>query len=452
MILDFLELNVTDGGGKYKIIYENIKSAVARGTIKKGERLPSVREAALQLKVSRTTVENAYTRLCIEGIAESRPNRGYFIIGAGQKESQEENTPILYKSEIRFDFSSRRIDTDLADTDVWRKLLRGVLRNSDVLTSYGDPQGEIELRCALAAYAYKSRGVITSAENIVIGAGVGPLLNILCGILGRKIRVGMENGGFKEAESIFNDYGIKNFLLDSDRNGAVITEIYSKNIDTLFLQPSSLSKISVNGISSRRIDFVNWLKEDGDRIVIEDDYNGELRYTARSLPAFQSKAKEACVYIGSFSKLLLPSVRIAYMVLPARIAEQFNKRKEYYNQTCGKTEQLALAEYITNGNMEKQLRRLRRMYYGKSRLLCRELEIGIPVYKEAVLYESSLTVELKTTLKVESEEICKAAFKSGIKIMPSAEKGAVRFCFAGIAENSIPTAVNTFKKVLENFY
>lgn len=448
MILDFAGLDTENNGGKYKKIYVDIKSAVARGAIKKGERLPSVREAAAALKVSRTTIENAYTRLCIEGIAESRPNRGYFIIGAEKSKSKEESLPIFHTDEIKYDFSSRRIDTDLADTDVWRKLLRGVLRDSDVLTSYGDPQGEIELRHALAAYTYKSRGVTANAENIVIGAGVGPLLNILCGITGRKIRVGMENGGFKEAESIFGDYGIKTLLLESDRNGAVIKDIYDKNIDTLFLLPSSLSKISINGISRRRLEFQNWLKEDSDRIIIEDDYNGELRYTARSLPAFSSKAAESCVYIGSFSKLLLPSVRIAYMVLPAKFAEIFNKKKQYYNQTCGKTEQLALARYITNGNMEKQLRRLRRMYYAKSRLLCRELEANIPMFKDAVLYESSLTVELKTSLKAESCEICKAALKNGVKIMPSSEKGAVKLCFAGIAESDISLAVECLRKAL----
>lgn len=449
MILDFAGLDIEDKESKYKIIYSAIKSAVARGAIEKGERLPSVREAAAQLKVSRTTVENAYTRLCIEGIAESRPNRGYFIIGAGKSESEENAFPIFYTPKIKYDFSSRRIDTALADTDVWRKLLRGVLRDSSVLTSYGDPQGEIELRRALAAYAYKSRGVAAVPENIVIGAGVGPLLNILCGILGRDIKVGMENGGFREAQSIFEDYGIKTFLLASDRNGAVMDDIYSKSIDTLFLLPSSLSKISVNGISKRRLEFQGWLKEDSSRIVIEDDYNGELRYTARSLPAFRSKTKESCVYIGSFSKLLLPSVRIAYMVLPAKFTEEFNKKKEYYNQTCGKTEQLALARYITNGNMEKQLRRLRRMYYSKSRILCREIETNIPVRKETVLYESSLTVELKTTLKAESEEICKKALQNGIKVMPSKEKGAIKLCFAGITDTDIPSAVKELWEVLE---
>lgn len=451
MLLDFAGLDIENSSNKYRTVYENIKSAVLVGAIKQGERLPSIREAASQLKVSRTTVESAYTRLCIEGIAESRPNRGYFIIGTGKAETAGETERVIYTPKIRYDFSSRHIDKASADTEIWRRLVRGVLRDSDVLTSYGDPQGEIALRSALSAYAYKSRGVVSSAENIVIGAGIGPLLNILCGIMGRKVTVGLESGGFKEAESIFTDYGIEFKPLKSDSSGAEIQELYSKNIDVLFLEPSSLSKISVNGISRRRVEFGNWLKEDKKRIIIEDDYNGELRYTARSLPAFQSKAAESCVYIGSFSKLLLPSVRIAYMVLPPVFTEIFNNRKRFYNQTCGKTEQLALAEYINCGDLEKHLRRLRRLYYAKSQLLCRELKTNISDLRELVLYESSLTVEIKTGIKAESEEIYKAAFMAGIKLMPSKGVGAVKLCFAGVNEDEIPEAVKALAEVLAKF-
>jgi len=449
VIIDFAGLDIENGKNKYRTIYSNICSAVERNAVKKGDRLPSVREAAAMLNVSRTTVENAYTQLCIEGIAESRPNKGYFIIGDVKRSDSIKGDTLKKPDNIKYDFSSRRIDTAYADTDVWRRLLRQVLRDSSVLTSYGDPQGEVELRNALSAYAYKSRGVTASPDNIVIAAGIGPLLNILCGITGRNIKVGMENGGFKEAESIFSDYGIKTMILDSDRNGAVIGDIYEKQIDTLFLQPSSISRISVNGISRRRYEFAEWLKGDAKRFVIEDDYNGELRYSARSLPAFQGKMADSCVYIGSFSKLLLPSVRIAYMVLPDKFAKIFNSKKSYYNQTCGKTEQLALAEYINNGNMEKQLRRLRRLYYAKSQLLCRELKERVKCFKSLVLYESSLTVELKTTLKAESDEICKRAMKNGIRVMPLKDSGAVKLSFAGITEGDIPSAVKELNFVLE---
>ena len=449
MILDFIPPDFKKEGNMYNAIYNNIKSAVLCGAIKKGEKMPSIREAAKQLGVSRTTVENAYSQLCIEGIAESRPNKGYFIIGTENRLHIITRYNNDYINKIKYDFSSRRIDTDSADTENWKTLVRQVLRNSEELISYGDSQGELGLREALAAYSYKARGVVADADNIVIGAGIGPLLNILCGIMGRNITVGIENGSFKAAESVFSDYGIEALPLEGDNNGALIKDIEEKNINVLFLMPSSLSKISINGISNRRMEFNKWVKEKENRIIIEDDYNGELRYTARTLPAFQGKAPDNCIYIGSFSKLLLPSVRIAYMVLPSHLTEIFRNKKQYYNQTCGKTEQLALKEYILSGGIEKHLRRLRRLYYSKSQLLCRLLKEKITSYREAVLFETSLTVELKTELEAESKEICQKALFEGLRLIQCEERGAVRLCFAGISRDNIEGAVTLLQEVLE---
>lgn len=447
MLLDFARPQA--GQPLYSTLYSNIRDAVENGVIKKGEKLPSIREAASQLDVSRTTVENAYLRLCIEGIAESLPQKGYFICG-GVKERPPrvvENREV--NDGVRYDFSTQKIDTAAADTDIWKKIIRRVLNLPQQLTSYGDAQGEEGLREALASYSYKTRGVRTTADNIVIGAGVGPLLNILCGLLGREVKVGIENGGFSLAENIFSDYGIKTSLLPSDKNGATVKGLKDSGAKVLFLMPSSLSKISVTNLAKRRNEYTDWVYGADDRLIIEDDYNGELRYTARTVPAFQAKAWDRTVYIGSFSKLLLPSVRIAYMVLPDGPAEEFAKKKRYYNQTCGKIEQSALCEYINSGGLEKHLRRLRRLYYAKSQLLCKEISEKVPCVGDILLYESSLTAELITDLPIESSELCEVAKGKGIRIMPSAKRGAARLCFAGIASEDIPQAVNLLAEGLK---
>lgn len=448
MLLDFINLNKKEEGSLYLQLYEAIRQAVINGTLKKGERLPSLRETASQLGVSRTTVETAYTRLCIEGIAESSPQRGYFISETFRAEAvPQRETPKT--DNIIYDFSSRRIDTKYSDTELWKKLVRRVLQDSGELTTYGELQGEYVLRKALADYSYKSRGVRTCAENIVVGAGVGPLLNILCGVLGRDITVGIENGGFTTAESIFSDYGIRFTKLESDNSGAKPKAINESGIDTLFLLPSALSKISLSAVAARRKFFSEWVNLADDRIIIEDDYNGELRYTARSLSAFQGKEPEKCIYIGSFSKLLLPSVRIAYMVLPDNLAEKLRRRVGGYNQTCGKIEQLALCEYITSGGLEKHLKKLRRIYYNKSKLLLKEIYDNIKGLKSAELYESSLTVELRFKCGENGEEIAQKALKKGVRVMPCYGEKAIRLCFAGISEEDIPSAVRVLLEVLE---
>lgn len=440
MLLNFAQVDFKNKGELYHSLYKTIKDAAVSGAIKKGEKLPSIREAAAQLSVSRTTVENAYMRLCIEGIAESRPQRGYYIIGSGKKTDFEAIQKNQTNKNIQYDFSSRSIDTEYADTDIWKRMLRRVLWDSGELTSYGDSQGELSLREALADYAYKARGVIAKPENIVIGAGMGPLLNILCSLIGKDYRIGFENGGFFSAESIFNDYGMESLMLDYDLNGALIEGIEKSKIDLLFLMPSKLSKISPTSLSRRRNEFALWANDKENRLIVEDDYNGELRYTARAVPAFQGKLPQKTVYIGSFSKLLLPSVRIAYMVLPDYLAERFKEKKEALNGTCGKVEQLALKEYILSGALEKHLRRLRRLYNNKSRVLCDEIRKHSE-FLGVTLFESSLLVEIKTGLSIESEEICHKAEKKGIRLIPTNNKGEIRLCFAGIKNESIPEAI-----------
>ena len=442
MLLDFVDLKNGEGAA-YMRLYRQIITAVERGVVKYGEKLPSIREAAVLLNVSRTTVENAYLKLCVEGIAESLPQRGYFIRGI-KRFSQAKVAPLPEKA-IKYDFSGRSIDVSAADTEVWKKTVREILRNTGELTSYGDPQGEKSLRQVLADYTYKARGVHAGAENIVIGAGIGPLLNILCGIMGRERTVAVENGEFEQAEHIFTDYGIKTVNVESDKNGAVTAKLEKSGADVLFLQPSALSKISITGLSARRNEFAVWAECENERLIIEDDYNGELRYTARTVSAFQAKYPPKTVYLGSFSKLLLPSVRIAYMVLPPFLYERFKKRSDVYNQTCGKVEQLALKQYIQTGALEKHLRKLRKLYNAKSRVCCRILSELLPDIRQT-LYESSLTVVLKTNGKKTAEEIYKAAEKLGIALAKAGKSDEIRLCFAGIKEEDIYPAIKTLSE------
>ncbi|MBQ6848081.1 MAG: PLP-dependent aminotransferase family protein [Clostridia bacterium] len=448
MLLDFADMSLTQKGKLYSELYNKLKKAVVDGILKKGEKLPSVREAAAQLSVSRTTVENAYSRLCIEGIAESIPQKGYFIIGVPKFSPSPSCVP-QKKQEIIYDFSSRSVDALASDIDLWKRLVRSVLLDSWELNSYGDPQGEPSLRQALANYSYKARGVIALADNIIIGAGVGPLLNIICGLLERDITVGFENGGFNEAKHIFSNYGIDVLNLHSDQNGATERELIDCDPDILFLLPSALSKISPTVLSARRNVFKTWANKNN-RLIIEDDYNGELRYTARSIPAFQRMAPESTVYIGSFSKLLLPSVRIAYMVLPTVLAEKFRSLSYPYNQTCGKIEQLALEKYITCGALEKHLKKLRRLYYTKSQLMIREIEKNFKNLHSLKLFESSLTVEIQITNKFNPQKLYDTALSHGVKIGGCKNDTTIKLSFGGIDTEKIRDGINLVAEIFKN--
>lgn len=446
MLFDFIELNTN--GNMYFTLYENIKSAIMEGIIKKGERLPSIREAATQLGISRTTVENAYSKLCLEGIVESFPQKGYYVTDNPLKKTVKNENHNKTEAVIKYDFSSRHIDFDSADIKTWKKTVRQTLLDNEELTSYGDSQGEYLLRQALSEYSYKARGVKAKPENIVIAAGIGPLLNILCGLLGREISVGFSSEGFQKAQNLFSDYGISTHLLRSDISGAVIEAMNETQIDVLFSTPSSLSKLSRSGLSKRRSDYSTWANKSKSRWIIEDDYNGELRFTARTIPAFQGVNPQKTVYIGSFSKLLLPSVRLAFMVLPDVLAKKFKERKSDFNQTCGKIDQLSLANYIISGNLEKHLRRLRRLYYAKSKVLLEELTKNFPSC-EKVLFESLLTVRVFLNIPLTSKEIADKLYNNGISVMENRHKGSIDLSFSGIKVDEIDVAVKKIKELLK---
>ena len=447
MLLDFVALEERKGVARYQALYQAIREAAASGKLHPGERLPSLREASKLLGVSRTTVENAYLKLCLQGIAESAPQRGYTITAQALTDRPDEKVAVRER-EARYDFSARKIPSRAADAGLWKKTVREVLRDTEELTSYGDPQGEEKLRRAIAAYTFKARGVKAAPDHIVIGAGVGTLLNLLCGLMGREKTVGFENGGFSQAECVFSDHGIATVLIESDQSGAKPEAVAKSGADVLFLLPSSLSKLRVTELAKRRNRFAEWALAAKDRWIVEDDYNGELRYTARSVPAFQPKIPSKTVYIGSFSKLLLPSVRIAYMVLPQTLLESFRQRRALYNQTCGKVEQLALADYIESGSLERHLRRLRKLYAEKSRRFS-EAVTAVFGETELTLYESAVTASLTLPTQKTGEELCAAAWEKGVRVMPGKAKGEIRLCFASMEEKDFFEALSCLKAGLE---
>lgn len=366
MLYDFLLLNRESGEALCDQLYEGLRGGIQDGKLSAGDKLASIREAAGALSVSRTTVETAYSRLCLEGYIEARPQSGYRVRQvqpAAVSPQPEVETPPLY------DFTTSSIEPEAADLQNWRRLVRAVLADELEVSSYGDPQGEMVLRQALSSYAFHARGVKAKPEQIFIGAGIGPLLQLLCPLLEGRPKVRMECPGFIQAQQIFTDYG---FSVDTCREGKVSFPWEAEAIMTEL--PSLRPYLQPAAVAAHRAALRTWAEGYPGRYVLEDDYNGELHYKTRAVPAFQGILPEKTIYLGSFSKLLLPSVRIAYMVLPETLAEKARQRLPMLNQTAGKTEQVALAEYIRSGLMEKHLRRLRRLYAKKSQIMGDSLE------------------------------------------------------------------------------
>lgn len=453
MLYDFLVLNPKAEQPLYVQLYTRIKAAVEQGDLPKGEKLPSIRKLAEDLHLSRTTVENAYQQLCVEGYIRSSPQRGYFVLEAarsGGRWNQADTMPAAERGqspELRYNLGSDCVDSEHADLRLWRKHIKDVLGRQDILSTYGDHQGERELREALAAYSHGARGVLTRPESVVIGAGTQPLLYLLCGLLSGTDRcIGVEAPGFQQAEQVFADCGIKVIRLPVDEEGVDPAALEESGVSSLLVSPSRLKAGTIP--MGRRIRLLEWAEQTGG-LLIEDDYNGELRYSARPIPAMQSLNHRVVVYIGSFSKLLLPSVRIGYMVLPQPLLERYRQRAKRYNQTASKIEQLALARYIREGQLERQLRRLRKLYAAKSAKLREALKTALGDLVEIRLQETTLCLAVTLKNGMDASQAVEAARRQGVRVMAQGEgeqrPPLLRLGFAGIPMEQIGPAAEALR-------
>lgn len=445
MLFDFIKINKSSSVPAYRQLHDQLRTAIDEGVLKSGSKVLSIRVASKELLLSRMTVETAYQQLCMEGYLYSRPQKGYFVaeqVHRSENQKEEENKKIL---PIKYDFSSRGIDVNHADLQIWQKYMRAVLSEEYIMTSYGEPQGETVLREALAAYAYEARGVYTSPSQIVIGAGIQPLLMLLCGLLpiSDTFKVGVESPGFAQAEQIFTDFGITvKHLEESHKN-------IPEDVSLYVYLASRIGEEGLQNETAKRGYLIRWLREKENRYILEDDYNGELRFMGRPFPALHSMDHQV-IFLGSFSKLLLPSIRIAYMVLPPSLAEHFQHKLAYYNQSAGKVEQLALAEYIRQGKLEKHLRRLRRLYAKKSQLLAEVLQKYFSDSIQLELWETELRFLLTLPTAKTSEELAAAAEQAGVRVnavpADSSLQTKVMISFAGIPLEEIESGIQKLAK------
>ena len=456
MAYDFLQPDKASKIPLYQQLYSSVRRAVESGHLRVGERLPSIRALADSLSLSCTTVESAYQQLCVEGYIRARPQRGYFVLDARSPVPERPPAPAgaprpAGKTPPRYNFGSDCVDGGSMDLRLWRRQIRDVLNRQEVIASYGEHQGEAALREALSSYSYAVRGVVAPPDRIVIGAGTQPLLAVLCGLLNAGERaVAMEEPGFRQAEQVFSDCGFSVLKLPGDDDGPRMDALRESGARLLFVSPSNRVKTGMSLPMSRRAELLRWARGCGG-VIIEDDHNGELRYRARPIPALQGMSGgRSVVYIGSFSKLLLPSVRIGYMALPPRLLARYRKRAGNYNQTASKIEQLALANYIKSGQMERHLRRLRKLYGTKCDRLIRELRRAFGDGVGILLQETPLCLILSVRARAGARELCRLALKNGVRAGTTRDGGKVLLGFAGIPAEEIGDAVRCLKDAWED--
>ena len=365
---------------KYTELYNYYKELIITRQLTSGEKLPSVRNAAALHGISKTTVQNAYFDLQADGYIISSPKSGYYVtdINISEKEKPEQSGK---EEKIVYNFRSGEADEESFDLLLWRRYIKSAFRQKERLLSYGDVQGEYDLREALSDYIREKRNVISSPDRIVVGAGVQPLLSILCALIKDRKTVSFPNKSFSQGIALFSDYGYNVHIKD-------------KNADIVYVCPSHMTSYGDVMPIKRRIELIAHSKSINS-IIIEDDFDSDFAYSKKPTPSlFALSGGGNVVYMGSFSNVLIPGIRLSFMVLTNELAELFKKNKYKFAQTASKTEQIALCNYIRDGHIMSQTRKLRRHYTAKTKLLLNELKYEIET-AEAVISDNSVVVKLK---------------------------------------------------------
>ncbi len=376
LILNFKSSKVKP---KYVRLYKYIRDEIESKRIGPNEKIPSIRLVAKQLGISRTTVENAYYQLTLEGYIYSRSKSGYYACDIGTIPSNKNMDIKTVNEDFQvFDKNTGEyLDEGCFSFAAWKKSYnRVLLYQSKKLIQHGSPQGEIELRQELSKYVYRSRGVKCTFDQIIIGAGVQVLLGILCTLLKTLNISGIafEDPGFTDVWHVFEDYGFNLLPVSVSERGLNVKELAESSAQICYVSPSHQFPTGTIMPVGNRLDLLKWSK-DNNSYIIEDDYDSELRYSGNPIPSLQSLDMYGrVVYLGSFSTVFLPSVRISYMILPGILLKQYKKFGIRYNQTSSKIEQLTLASYINEGEFERHLRRIRKKFAVKYALLKNSIE------------------------------------------------------------------------------
>lgn len=421
---------------RYLQVYDYYKELILSGRLPENTKMPSIRKCSEQLGLSRTTIESAYLCLAADGYIISRPQSGYYVTPRPVKNSTK-NVSFSKdihreKRDILYNFTSSNVDADSFDFNLWRRYIKSALRQDKRLLTYGEPQGEYELRETICNYVINKRNAVCKPENIIIGAGSQSLLNILCPLLRDKQGVCFHDTKFAQGIIIFEDYG---FQIVQNREEA----------DILYMTPSHMTSLGDVMSVEKRISVLSEAISHN-RLIIEDDYNNEFRYFSKPRPCLQGLAGgEHVVYLSTFSKLLLPSIRLSFMILPDELLPLYEKKKALYNQTASKAEQLALCQFLRDGHLDSQIRKLKRLYANKAKALCNELEAAFQNRATVSMGESVFLVHLKLKSDMTNVEFRDRLQKKGILVFasPKETKG-----YAHIALSCCELPIEDFPKAV----
>lgn len=420
--------SLTAGAGTplYEQLYRHIRSCIENGELAANDRLPSRRNLAEHAHISPFTVDNAYRQLLAEGYVYTVPKRGYFVCdlppmiasercqkpsgsrmrskedvggkgcdardsnGVGLQRqpdptappSQPPGMPAAAKPQehppseeaIRYDLKTNAVDITHFPYSVWSRLMRECMReNPASLLAAGDPEGDEGLRREIAHYLHAFRGMEVDPSRIVVGAGTEYLIGLITELVA-EASVAFEDPGYDKIPRLLAARHVAGYPVPVDDDGIRVDELERTPASLVVVTPSNhFPTGAVMGIG-RRTRLLDWASQ-GRRYIIEDDFDSEFRFVRRPIPTLHSLDRgDNVIYLNSFATTLTPSLRIAYLVLPLDLMDDYRTRLRFYSSTVSRFEQLTLKRFLERGYYERHLNRMRGLYKARKSAFLDELK------------------------------------------------------------------------------
>jgi len=408
----------------YKQIYEWLKAEIQSKNYKPQDKIPSKRKLSEHLCVSINTIDTAYSQLIDEGYIVAIPKKGYFVCDIDEYHRinitlHETTQPREGKSNLKIDFSPSDIDHSAFPYKTWRNLFKSCFDEYDhSILKRTMAQGDMNLRRELVDFLHSSRGVNCDERQIVIGAGTESSLRTLSLVLSNNTAIALENPVYRKAYKTFEHMGHTILPIPIDDKGIEIKPLKDLANVAVYVTPSHQFPLGVSMPIGRRVELLNFANKMDGRFIIEDDYDSEFRYIRKPLPSLQSIDQNGrVIYVGTFSTSIAPSIRISYMVLPIALLKNYDKIYSEFGSEVSILEQRIVAKFIAEGNYEKHLNKMRKLYKDKRGHLIKELSIFGDDIK--IVGESAGNhLLIKLTTKNSEKDMCKFAAEYGVKVYP----------------------------------
>lgn len=372
-----IEILEHSGVNQYRQLYDGIRERITDGRLKPKTKLLSTRQISESLKISRSIVLDVIDQLKVEGFLETIHGSGTYVTdgliirkGFSMLTVKEER---IKKEPPLISFIAGLPNLDLFPRRKWSSIYRRIIDNCNSREfSYGNRLGNINLRVALKEYLYRVKGIKTSESNIVITTGASQALSIIASLYD-PCKIMMEDPAADFVYDIFRHRGVDVEFCEVDEDGLITDGLNVKTSELLYLAPSHQYPLGAVLPAKRRVDIIKKVIEHN-TYIIEDDYDGEYRYYSRPIASMFSLAPDSVIYLGTFSKTLIPALRLGYMIVPDNLLERVRSVSSHWNYITEGINQMVMAEFINTGEYESHIRKTLKHYKKIRELLISEVE------------------------------------------------------------------------------